>query len=310
MRVLRSLDAIPSNGPERVVALGGFDGVHRGHQEILKTAVSRAREAGLPSLAVTFDPLPIEVLRPVEAPPAITSLEERLSLIAPLGLEATLILPFTPEFSQIEPEVFVVEILKGRLRAREVVLGFNHTFGRRARGNVKFLEAMGPQHGMTVHVIPPLTVDGVVVSSSAIRELLREGDVRKARALLGHPYQICGTVQRGARRGARLGFPTANLKPNRELVLAPGVYAAWASGESAVVGAVVNIGVRPTFGEMELWVEAHLLDWRGDLYDRPLGLMFIERIRPEQKFSGVDALRAQIARDIVESRRILAESRV
>lgn len=309
MQVLRALDAIPRNGPERVVALGGFDGVHRGHQEILKTAVRRAQAIGLPSLAVTFDPLPIEVLRPHEAPPPITSLDERLTLIAPLGLDATLILPFTLEFSRIEPEDFVSEILRGRLSTREVVLGFNHTFGRRARGDAKFLEALGPQHGMTVHVIPPLTIDGTVVSSSAIRELLRAGNVKKARALLGHPYQIRGVVQKGAGRGAQLGFPTANLKPDRDLILAPGVYAAWADIEAATVGAVVNIGVRPTFEETELWVEAYLLDWSGDLYDRPLSLRFLERIRPEQKFPGIDALRAQITRDVVECRRILAEHR-
>jgi len=309
MRVLTSLDFIPANGPEQVVALGGFDGVHRGHQVILKMAVSRARAVELPSLAVSFDPLPIEVLRPAEAPPPITSIEERLGLIAPLGVDATLVLAFTAEFSQIEPEVFVSDILKGRLHAREVVLGFNHTFGRRARGNAQFLERIGPEHGMAVHVIPPLTVDGIVVSSSAIRELLRAGDVRKARALLGHPYQIRGVVQRGAGRGAQLGFPTANLKPDRDLILAPGVYAAWAHIDDTVVGAVVNVGVRPTFGESELWVEAYLLEWTGDLYDRSLGLMFLERIRPEQKFSGVDALRAQIARDVSESRRILAEHR-
>jgi riboflavin kinase/FMN adenylyltransferase len=229
--------------------------------------------------------------------------------MAPLGLDATLILPFTREFSQIEPEAFVSEILKGRLRAREVVLGFNHTFGRRARGDARFMEATGPKCGITVHVIPPLTVDGTVVSSSAIRELLRAGDVRKASALLGQPYRLSGTVQRGAGRGASLGFPTANLKPDREPILAPGVYAAWAEIEGMTRGSVVNIGVRPTFGETELWIEAYLLDWSGDLYDRALTLTFFERIRPEQKFSGVEPLRAQIGRDVAEVRRLLAAER-
>ena len=309
MRVLRTLEAIPPDGPECVVALGVFDGVHRGHQEVLRTAVRRARANGVPSLALTFDPLPIEVIRPGEAPPPMTSLSERLALIAPLGLDTTLILPFTREFSRIEPEDFVSGILKGRLRAREVVVGFNHTFGRGARGNAGFLEAIGPRHGMAVHVIPPLTVDGTVVSSSAIRELLRAGDVKSARLLLGHPYQIRGVVLRGAGRGAQLGSPTANLKPDQELLLAGGVYAAWAHVEGATVGAVVNLGVRPTFEENELWVEAYLLDWSGDLYDRPLSLEFLERIRPEQKFPGVEALRAQIVRDVTEARRILAAQR-
>jgi riboflavin kinase/FMN adenylyltransferase len=309
MRVLRTLEAIPPDGPECVVALGVFDGVHRGHQEVLRTAVRRARAIGVPSLALTFDPLPIEVIRPGEAPPPMTSLGERLALIAPLGLDTTLILPFTREFSRTEPEDFVSGILKGRLRAREVVVGFNHTFGRGARGNAGFLEAIGSRHGMAVHVIPPLTVDGAVVSSSAIRELLRAGDVKKARLLLGHLYEIRGVVLRGAGRGAQLGFPTANLKPGRELLLAGGVYAAWAHVEGATAGAVVNLGVRPTFEETELWVEAYLLDWSGDLYDRTLSLEFLERIRPEQKFPGVEALRAQIARDVSEARRILAAQR-
>ena len=307
MQLLTSLDAIPPNGPERVVALGGFDGVHLGHQAILKTAVERARVTGLPSLAITFDPLPLEILRPDGAPAPIAPLENRLTLMTPLGLDATLILPFTRTFSEIEPEAFISDILRGRLRAREVVLGFNHTFGRRARGDARLMTEMGPKFGITVHVVPPLTVNGMVVSSSAIRELLRAGDVRQASTLLGHPYQIRGTVQRGVGRGARLGFPTANLKPTRAPLLAPGVYAAWAEVEGATRGSVVNIGIRPTFGETDLWIEAHLLDWSGDIYDRTLTLTFIDRVRPEQKFSGVEALRAQIARDVVEAKRFLAD---
>ena len=271
-------------------------------------AVSRARALGLQALACTFDPHPLKVLEPERAPALITTLEENLALIAEQRLDATLVIEFTPGFSRIEAGAFVRDVLHRTLKVREVVVGFNHTFGREARGNAALLQALGPTLGFIVHVVPPQTVEGVVVSSSAIRQALRAGDVKMAMKLLGRPYTVQGRVSRGKGRGSQLGFPTANLKPQRELILAPGVYAArayWTGGDG---GAVVNVGVRPTFGEGEYWVEAYLLDFSGDLYDRHLKLAFQERLRPEQRFPSIEALKAQLVRDIETAALLLAGS--
>lgn len=271
-------------------------------------AVSRAQALGLQALACTFDPHPLKVLEPERAPALITTLEENLALIAEQGLDATLVIEFTPGFSRIEAGAFVRDVLYRTLKVREVVVGFNHTFGREARGNAALLQALGPTLGFIVHVVPPQTVEGVVVSSSAIRQALRAGDMKMAMKLLGRPYTVQGHVLRGKGRGRQLGFPTANLKPQRELILAPGVYAArayWTGGDG---GAVVNVGVRPTFGEGEYWVEAYLLDFSGDLYDRHLKLAFQERLRPEQRFPSIEALKAQLVRDIETAALLLAGS--
>lgn len=306
MEIIRGLESYPPDYPPTVVALGTFDGVHLAHRRILATALSRARALGLPALACTFTPHPLQVLRPERAPVPITTLEENLALIAEQGLDATLVIAFTREFSTIEPEAFVRDVLQRTLNAREVVVGFNHTFGRGAKGNAALLEALAPTLGFVAHMVPPETVDGVVVSSSAVRQALRAGDVQRAAWFLGRPYTVRGRVARGKGRGRELGFPTANLKPERELVLAPGVYAArafWTGGEG---GAVVNVGVRPTFGEGEYWVEAYLIDFSGDLYDQQLGLAFLERIRPERRFPSVEALKAQVAQDIETAAQLLA----
>ena len=222
-------------------------------------------------------------------------------------MDATVVIPFTREFSRIEPEAFVSDVLCGRLRAREVVVGFNHTFGHGARGDARMLAELAPKYGFVAHLMPPLTVEGVVVSSSAIRQALARGDVARTGKFLGYPYTVRGRVLRGRGRGRQLGFPTANLKPERELILAPGVYAARASWAEGGAGAVVNVGVRPTFGEGEYWVEAHLLEFSESLYDKVLTLAFLERIRAEQKFPDVEALRAQVARDVARAAELLGE---
>ncbi len=308
MEVIRGLESYPPDAPPTVVALGTFDGVHLAHQTILSTAVRRARAQGLPALACTFDPHPLQVLRPDQASTPITALTETLSLLAEQGLDTTVVIPFTLEFSRIEAEAFMRDILSRTLKAREVVVGFNHTFGHDARGNAALLEALAPTLGFVAHVLPPQTVDGVVVSSSAIRQVLRAGDVKTAMRLLGRPYTVRGRVSRGKGRGQQLGVPTANLRPGRELILASGVYAARASWVGGEGGAVVNVGVRPTFGEGEYWVEAHLLDFSGDLYDQQLSLAFLERIRPEQRFPSVEALKARVICDIEAASQLLASS--
>jgi riboflavin kinase/FMN adenylyltransferase len=302
MRILRGLPSFPPELRPSVVALGAFDGIHLAHAKILTTAVERARALRVAAVACTFDPNPALVLHPGRAPAPIAPPEENLARIAELGLDAALVIPFTLEFSRIEAEDFVEEALQKRLGAREVVVGFNHTFGREARGTAALLKELGPRHGFVAHVLPPLQVQGQTVSSSAIREALREGDVELARVFLGRPYSISGTVLRGAGRGRSLGFPTANLRPDRPLLLAPGVYAARAVWDGARMDAVVNVGYRPTFGENQYWIEAYLLDFSGDLYDRPLVLDFYERLRTEMKFSSVDLLKRQVMADVETAR--------
>jgi len=305
MRILRDLPSFPPELRPSVAAFGAFDGIHLAHAKILDTAVERARALGVSAVACTFDPHPTAVLRPEKAPAPIATLEENLARIAERGLDATLVIPFTRDFSRMEAETFVDEALVRALGAREVVVGFNHTFGSGARGTAVLLRELGARHGFVTHVLPPLQVNGLTVSSSAIREALRDGDVEQARAFLGRPYSLTGTVRRGAGRGRTLGFPTANLKPDRPLVLAAGVYAARARWENRQAEAVVNIGYRPTFEESQYWVEAYLFDFAGDLYDRALTLDFLCRIRAEMKFPGVEALTAQVRADMAEARRLL-----
>lgn len=288
-----------------MAALGAFDGIHLAHAKILDTAVERARALGVSAVACTFDPHPTAVLRPSLAPAPIAALEENLARIAERGLDATLVISFTREFSRMEAEAFVDEALVRTLGVQEVVVGFNHTFGSGARGTAVLLRDLGTRRGFVTHVLPPLQVNGLTVSSSAIREALKDGDVELARALLGRPYSLTGTVQRGAGRGRTLGFPTANLKPDRPLVLAAGVYAARARWDGKAADAVVNVGYRPTFDEAQYWVEAFLFDFSGDLYDRSLTVEFLCRIRAEMKFPGVEALKAQVQADMDEARRWL-----
>ena len=302
MRILRGLPSYPPDLRPSVTALGVFDGIHLAHAKVLATAVERARALGVAAVVCTFDPNPAAVLRPADAPAPIATLEENLARIGAVGPDAALVIPFTLEFSRMEADAFVDEVLVKTLGVREVVVGFNHTFGRGARGTPTLLKELGDRHGFVTHVLPPLVVKGQTVSSSVIRDALREGDVERARDLLGHPYQVSGTVARGAGRGRTLGFPTANLRPDRPLILAAGVYAARVTWDDTRGGAVVNVGYRPTFGENQYWIEAYIFDFSGDLYDRRLTIEFLERIRPEMKFSDVEALRRQVAADMDAAR--------
>ncbi len=306
MRIIRGLAQYPVDAPPSVVAQGTFDGLHLGHQAVIRTAVDRARARGFQAVALTFDPLPIAVLRPAEASAGIVPLEERLERIATLGPDIALVIPFTLEFSRVEAPAFVRDVLVGLVKAQEVVVGFNHTFGRGAQGTPDLLRELATPLGIRVHVIPPLTVDGVVVSSSAIRDALRQGDVQRAASLLGRPYTVRGRVGRGAMRGGALGFPTANLTPSTAWLLASGVYAGRGTWEGQSAAAVINVGVRPTFNESTPTIEAHLLDVSVDLYDRILTVAFAARIRDERKFPSVDALRARIAEDVAIARALLA----
>lgn len=305
MRTIRGLESFPPDGPVAVVALGVFDGVHLGHRAILAAAVARARESGFEALACTFDPHPLQVLQPGRAPVSIATLDERLALIAALGIETTVVLSFTPELAAMEPEAFVKDVLLGRLRAREVVVGFNHTFGRGARGDARLLQALAERLGFRAEVVPPLVVDGVQVSSSIVRGALERGDVARAATYLGRPYAVGGRVVQGAGRGRMLGFPTANVQPDRPPLVPHGVYACRVVVDGPPRPAVVNIGTRPTFGETSTAVEAHVLDFAGELYGVLVRVEFVGHLREERRFPNPDALARQIADDIAAARRCL-----
>lgn len=302
MRIVRGLESYPSDGRASAVALGAFDGIHLGHQAILALAVELARQNGLEAIACTFDRHPLEVLQPERAPLPITTLEERLELIGATGIDTTLVLAFTAALAAVEPEVFAEEVLGRRLHARDLVVGFNHRFGRRARGDARLLESLSGRLGLRVHVMPPLLVDSVPVSSSEIRAALQLGDVARAARFLVRRYSVSGEVVAGAGRGRTLGFPTANIKTDRPVLVATGVYACDTELDGTARRAVVNVGVRPTFGESVLAVEAYVLDFSGDLYGRRVTLRFVARIRDERKFPSVEALRGQIERDVAAAR--------
>jgi riboflavin kinase/FMN adenylyltransferase len=302
MRIARGLESVSPDARPSAVALGTFDGVHLGHRAILGTALARAREVGVEALACTFDPHPMEVLQPDRAPRPITPLDERLALIGEAGIDTVIVLAFTRELAAVEPEAFVKDVLLERLHAREIVVGYNHRFGRGARGDARLLESLAERFGFRAHVVPPMTVDGVAVSSSEIRAALQRGDVAGAARALGRPYAIAGPVTSGAGRGRTLGFPTANIDPDRQLLVPRGVYRGRVIVDGRPHAAVVNVGVRPTFDETVLAVEAHLLDFTGDLYGRRVRLEFVDRVRDEMRFPSVEELKAQVMRDIAEAR--------
>src|SRR5436309_4116654 len=302
MRTVRGLESYRPEAVASAVALGAFDGIHLGHRAILGTAVAQARQGRLQAVACTFDRHPMEVLQPGRAPLPITTLDERLELIGETGIDTTVVIPFTQSVAAVEAKTFVQDVLIEALRAREIVVGFNHRFGRGARGDTGLLESLAGPLGFRAHIVPALMVDGVTVSSSEIRGALQRGDLPRAARLLGRDYSIRGEVVRGAGRGRTLGFPTANVKTDRPLGLPVGVYVCRLTVGLRQHQAVVNVGFRPTFGETELSVEAHVLDFTGDLYDEQVTLTFTRRLREQRKFPSVDALRAQIALDVAAAR--------
>ena len=288
----------PQIGPASV-AVGNFDGVHRGHQSLVAAAVARSRATGGAAVVLTFDPHPARVLRPQEAPAALTTLAQKEELVAALGIDRLVVVEFDTRLAALSPEAFAREVLQQALGARHVVVGESFRFGRGREGDPRRLEALGASLGFAVEVVPPLLEGGRAISSSRVREALESGDVGEARTLLGRDYFVDGEVVRGDGRGRTIGVPTANLAPEEQILPANGVYAARCrTGAGAWHAAAVNVGERPTFGGGRVRLEAHLLDFEGDLYGARLRVAFHERLRGEQRFDGMDALVAQIRRDI------------
>jgi riboflavin kinase/FMN adenylyltransferase len=286
-------------GLRAAVAVGNFDGVHRGHQALVAAAVARARAAKGAAVVLTFDPHPALVLRRDAAPAALTTLAQKEELVTALGVDRLVALEFDARLAALSPEAFARDVLVGALGAHHVVVGESFRFGRARQGDARSLEALGARHDFSVQVVPPVLHGGRPISSSRVREALAGGDVGAAAELLGRPHALDGRVARGDGRGRELGIPTANLATEGQLLPARGVYAGLCRlPEGAWRPAVVNVGERPTFGGGELVVEAHLIGFAGDLYEARLRLAFHARLRGEQRFASPQALVERIREDI------------
>lgn len=286
------------------VAIGNFDGVHLGHQRLLAAARAAAGPSG-ESAVLTFEPHPARVLAPRLAPPLLVTPARKLELIAAQGIDACVVEPFTTELAGWSPAWFVEELLVRGLGARHIVVGYDFTYGQKRAGNVDSLRAAGRQHGFEVEVVNAVAVDGLVASSTKVREFVLEGNVAGAAMLLGRPFDVDGKVVRGAGRGRTIGVPTANVVIDGELLPRPGVYAARVApaGQDTWYDAAVNLGTNPTFVQGgALSLEAHLLDFDADLYDSRLRVAFVARLRDERRFTAIDELVAQIRRDIASVR--------
>ncbi len=288
------------------VTIGNFDGVHNGHRKLIRRTMEKAAKLGLPSVVVTFCPHPLKVLAGVHAAPLITDYEKKLDLFEALGVDLVLMIKFTKELAAMEPEAFVEEYLVRGLNMKELVVGYDYSFGKGRKGNFALLSELGRRHGYGTERLDPVIIDGAIVSSTRIRDMIQAGRVWYVRPLMDRFYVIRGTVIHGMNRGGRLlGFPTANMRVRDELTPMPGVYATWAEVDGRVYKAVTNIGTNPTFGNDEISVETYIMDFSQDLYGWELRLNFVTRLRDEKKFSGVEELMAQIHKDVDLARQIL-----
>jgi len=308
MKVLYFPDAPAPEWPQPVVALGNFDGLHRGHMKLLDQVCRRAAERGGTPVVQMFDPHPSKVLRPDKPSALLTTLDQKLRAFEQAGLAAVAIVRFTPELSRWEPELFVERVLLDWLRVTEVWVGENFLFGRDRSGTFTLLRALGQDRGFRVETVEPVRFKEFVVSSSRIRRLIQEGRVDEAAALLGRPYAIEGTVVRGDARGRTLGFPTANLESENELLPRYGVYATTATVDGVAHRSVSNVGIRPTIGDGRLVIEAHLLDGPRELYGERLRLAFVKWLREERTYASLEALTAQIALDCTAANDVFART--
>ncbi|MCC7048844.1 MAG: bifunctional riboflavin kinase/FAD synthetase [Alphaproteobacteria bacterium] len=317
MRIFRNVRRLPGTAAGAVAAVGNFDGVHLGHRVVIDGARRLAAAKGAPSAVLTFEPHPRRLFRPEDPPFRLTPFRVKAQILAGLGIDLMLAPRFNRRFAAITAEDFVAGVLAGQFALSRVVCGADFVFGKGRAGDVSLLQRLGPQHGIAVTVIDPVGDEDTVYSSTNIRELLAAGDPRGAARLMGRPFEVVGRVRRGAEIGRKLGFPTANVDHRGYLVPATGVYAVRAAidvpGQAQARGwidGVANFGRRPTVDGVKLLLEVHLFDFAGELYGHRLRVRFVEHLRPERRFDGLDALKAQIAEDARQARRILASHAV
>ena len=308
MRVFRHLEEIPADWTATIVSIGNFDGVHCGHQHVLARVVGRARESGGKSIAVTFDPHPLRVLRPDRAPLLITPLDQKLAALQKTEIDAALVITFDKQFSTTSPREFAKQIVAQRLRAKEVHEGANFHFGHRAEGDCEKLKQFGKEFGFEVFVYPEMRLRGEPVSSSRIRQLLASGEVSKARHLLGRPFSIVSTAAVGRGYGSRYTVPTINLAPYSELVPKNGVYVTCTRVARETFESVTNVGTRPTFAGESFAIETHLLNFHPlDLDESTeVEISFLKWLRPEIKWPNPEALKEQIGKDVKKAKRFFA----
>ena len=301
MRLFHGTDNAEIQRPT-VLTLGVFDGLHLGHQLIMRTVVERARTIGAVPTVITFDPHPRAVLHPESAPPLLQTFDQKIEALGVLGIEQTIVLRFTPEFASVRAHEFLSDVVVDRLHAREVYLGKGFAFGHDREGNIDLLRRLGGELGFVAGEVPEVTLRGRRVSSSKIRELLAQGEVNLARRMLGRPYGVEARVEHGSERGHQLGFPTANLHPHNRVIPRNGVYVTGTLIEGDWRRSVTNVGLRPTFGDAtEPSVETFVMNWDGDLYGDVVRVRFLHRLRDERKFSSIDELKTQISRDVARA---------
>jgi riboflavin kinase/FMN adenylyltransferase len=298
VKLIRDLADLPDSVRRGAVAIGNFDGVHRGHARIAERLIERAREVGGAAVVFTFDPHPALLLRPEQAPPPLTWTDRKAELLAELGVDTTIAYPTDEALLQLSPEEFYQRIVRDALDARAMVEGPNFFFGHGRKGTIEVLRQLCAADSIPLDVVEPVELDGDQVSSSRVRRLVAAGEIDDANRLLTQPYRIRGMVRHGAARGAKIGFPTANVDAVDTLLPAPGVYAGHSTVAGRVWPAAINIGPNPTFGEMALKVEVHLVGFHDSLYGQPLEVDFLARLRMIERFADVESLKRQLQKDI------------
>ena len=306
MRIIRGVKNLTERISGPVLTLGNFDGVHIGHQAIFRKVVERAQAIQGTSMVFTFEPHPLKVLAPERSPRLLNTFHGKMKLIEASGIDIILCADFTREFADLNPEDFARDILVNRIGVREVYVGYDYAFGRGREGSIDRLRLMGEEHGFSVGVVEAVQVNGSVVSSSLVRDLVANGRVEEVVGLLGRHYAIEGNVVHGASRGHTLGFPTANIQTANEQLPSYGVYAVRALVAGHTIDGVTSIGVRPTFGSGPVSIEVFLFDFDGDLYGKHVEVSFIKRLRGEQKFQDADTLIRQINLDVQQAKEALA----
>ena len=309
MRIIRGVKNCCEKFPNPVLTLGNFDGVHLGHQAIFRKVVERAKDISGTAMAFTFEPHPLKVLAPDRSPLLLNTFHGKMKLMEAAGVQVVICADFTREFAEQDPEAFANDIMVEGIGVREVYVGYDYAFGRGREGSIDSLKSMGQRHGFAVGVVDAVQVDGMVVSSSLVRDVVSSGRMDEVTRYLGRHYSIEGTVVHGDSRGHTLGYPTANIHTSNELIPPTGVYAVRCAVGGRLIDGVASLGVRPTFGDGPLSIEVFLFDYDGDLYGKHLEVAFIKRLRGEERFPDADALVSQIRRDVEQAREVLAEVR-